>query len=91
MRPWYDTGYRNLGILRKVTECFPESGSVTAKSFEIQGLNTITVSGTTRDNASLLRVLEELRKRREVEGLKVDQLRGKMFSFTFRWNANPGT
>lgn len=93
-RSWYDTGFRNLTILRRVTECFPENGSVTAKSFEIQGVRpTVTVSGTARDNAALLRTLDELRKSREVQGLQIEQIRGKVpaqFTFTFRWNANPG-
>jgi hypothetical protein len=92
-RPWYDTAYRNLSIMKKVTECFPESGSVTAKSFEIQGLNTVTISGIARDNAALLRVHDELRKKPEVQGLKLEQIRGKspsQFTLIFRWNANPG-
>jgi hypothetical protein len=100
-RPWYDAGYRNLTILKRVTECFPESGSVTAKSFEIHAPNPatmsgspVTVSGTARDNAALLRTLDELRKTPQVQGLKIEQIRGKVpaqFTFTFRWNANPGT
>lgn len=77
-RPWYDTGYRNLTILKRVTECFPDNGSVTAKSVEIQGVNSVTVSGTARDNAALLRTLDALRKTREVQGLKVEQIRGKV-------------
>lgn len=92
-RPWYDTGYRNLTIMKKVTECFPDNGSVTAKSVEIHAPNTVSVSGTARDNAALLRTLDELRKTREVEGLKIEQIRGKapaqQFTFTFRWNPNP--
>lgn len=93
-RPWYDSGYRNLTILKRVTECFPETGSVTAKSFEIHGLVNVSVSGIARDNAALLRTLDELRKAREVQALKIEQIRGKVpaqFTFTFRWNANPGS
>ena len=36
-RPWYDTSFHSLSILRSVTESFPDNGSVTAKSFEIHG------------------------------------------------------
>ncbi|MDO8542644.1 MAG: hypothetical protein Q7S40_19565 [Opitutaceae bacterium] len=94
-RPWYDTGFRNLSILKRVTECFPENGSVTAKSFEIHGATPlVTVSGVARDNAALLRTLDELRKTREVQALKIEQIRGKVpaqFTFTFRWNSNPGS
>lgn len=76
-----------------MTECFPENGSVTARSFEVHGtVPTVTVTGTARDNAALLRTLDELRKTREVQGLKIEQIRGKVpaqFTFTFRWNTNP--
>jgi hypothetical protein len=93
-RPWYDTGFRNLSILKRVTECFPEHGAVTAKSFEIHGLiPTVSVSGVARDNAALLRTLDELRQSREVQSLKIEQIRGKVpaqFTFTFRWAPHTG-
>jgi hypothetical protein len=91
-RPWYDEGFRNLSILRRVTEAFPDNGNVTAKSVEIHGTTNIivSVSGTARDSAALLTTTDELRKAREVQGLKIEQIRGKVpaqFTFTFRWNA----
>ncbi|MES2696169.1 MAG: hypothetical protein V4773_22040 [Verrucomicrobiota bacterium] len=92
-RPFYDVGYRNLTILKRVTECFPESGTVTAKSLEIRGTSLVSISGTARDNAALLRTLDEVRKVREVQNLKIEQIRGKapaqQFTFTFRWNSSP--
>jgi hypothetical protein len=95
-KPWYDTTHRSLTIMMRVTECFPDNGSVTAKSFEVHGnANTIvSISGTARDNASLLRVQEQLRKAKEVQGLKIEQIRGKtplQFTLTFRWKTNPDT
>ena len=96
-RPWFDEGFRNLSILRRVTEAFPDSGNVTAKSVEIHGTTVISVSvsGTARDNAALLLTTDELRKAREVQALKIEQIRGKapaQFTFTFRWNtAAPGS
>jgi hypothetical protein len=92
-RPWYsDT--RSLIILLRVSECFPENGSVTAKSFEVHGTTTsiVSISGTARDNASLLRVQEQLRNAKEVQGLKIEQIRGKtpmQFTLTFRWKPSP--
>ena len=82
-----------------MTECFPENGSVTAKTFELHGNAAITsgaardnvvvtISGTARDNASLLRVQELLRSAKEVQGLKIEQIRAKnpmQFTLTFRW------
>ncbi len=93
-RPWYDASFRNLTIMKRVIECFPDNGSVTAKSFEIHGVQSISVAGTARDNASLLRTLDQLRQMKEVQGLKIEQIRGKtpaQFTFTFRWIGNTGT
>lgn len=93
-RPWYDTSFRNLTIMKRVVECFPDNGSVTAKSVEIHGVANISVTGTARDNASLLRTLDQLRQAKEIKGLKIEQIRGKtpaQFTFTFRWSGNPGT
>jgi hypothetical protein len=96
-RPWYDESYRSLTILNRVTECFPENGSVTARSVEIRGsgVQTVSISGTARDNTSLLRTLDQLRKIKEVKAVKIDQITGKApaqkFTFTFRWVGNTGT
>jgi PAS domain-containing protein len=95
-RPWYDESFRNLTILSRVTECFPDNGSVTARSVEIHGITsqTVSISGTARDNASLLRTLDQLRKVKEVQAVKVEQIRGKVpaqFTFTFRWKGNTGS
>jgi hypothetical protein len=89
--PWYDTHFRSLSIMKRVTECFPENGSVTAKTFEVHGNAIVTISGTARDNASLLRVQELLRSAKEVQGLKIEQIRAKnpmQFTLTFRWIGN---
>jgi hypothetical protein len=93
-RPWYDTSFRNLSIMKRVVECFPENGSVTAKTFEIHGPMNVSVSGSARDNASLLRTLDLLRQAREIQGVKIEQIRGKtpaQFTFTFRWIGASGT
>jgi hypothetical protein len=89
-RPWFDESFRTLSILRKLTEAFPADGVVTAKTFEIRDLSSVTCSGTARDNESFLKMLEQLRNTKEVAQLKVDNLRGSgraplQFSFNFRW------
>jgi hypothetical protein len=99
-RPWYDTSYRNLSIMRRVTESFPDNGNVTAKTVEIRMTGsvpqtcTVTVTGTARDNASLLKTLDQLRQSREVGGLKVEQIRATtpaQFTFSFHWNSTSGS
>ena len=65
-----------------------------AKSFEIHAPANVSVTGTARDNASLLRTLDQLRQAKEVQGLKIEQIRGKtpaQFTFTFRWVGTSGT
>ena len=62
-RPWYDNSVRGLTILKSLTEKFPEDGSVTAKTVEIQDLNTVTCTGIARDCQALLKTVERLRTR----------------------------
>jgi hypothetical protein len=93
-RPWYDTSFRNLTIMKRIIECLPDNGSVTARSVEIHGPASVSVTGTARDNASLLRTLDQLRQAKEIQGLKIEQIRGKtpaQFTFTFRWVGTSGT
>lgn len=88
-RAWYDESFRTLNILRRLTEAFPEDGAVSAKAVEIRPNTGVTCSGTARDNAALLRVLDKLRATPEVRGLKVEQIRGNapmQFTVNFQWS-----
>jgi Tfp pilus assembly protein PilN len=87
-RPWYDTTFRSLAILRQLTLAFPEDGSVTAKTIEIRDGNEINLTGTARDNAALLAMQARLRAADGVSEVKVDQIRGKapiQFTFDFQF------
>jgi Tfp pilus assembly protein PilN len=87
-RPWYDDSFRNLSILRRVTEAFPEDGVVSAKTLEIRERSSVTCSGVARDNQAFLKMLDQLRATREVVDLKVDSVRGKtplQFTVNFHW------
>lgn len=91
-RPWFDPNVTSLHILQRVTEAFPEEGSVTAKTVEIRNQNAVNVSGVTRDHAALLQTLDQLRKSEEIAGVKVDTIRGKtpmQFTFNFQWEGRP--
>ena len=59
-RPWFDDSYRSLSILRQVTTAFPEDGVVTAKLVEVREGNVVSCFGTARDNAALLKMMEQL-------------------------------
>jgi hypothetical protein len=92
-RPWFDRSFPSLSVLRELTLAFPEDGVVSAKTVEIRDANTVTCSGTARDNAVLLRTLTQLRGTSGVTGLKVDQIRGKapmQFTFDFQWGEGGG-
>jgi hypothetical protein len=86
-RPWFDDSFRCLSILQRLTEAFPERGSVTAKSIEIRP-GTVVCSGTALDNQALLQTLDRLRASHGVGSVQVDQIRGKaplQFTFNFQW------
>jgi hypothetical protein len=88
-RPWYDDGVRGLSILSQLTSAFPETGIVSAKTVEIRDLNSITCSGVTQDQQSLLRTLEALRKQPNIANVKDVTIRGNKpplnFTFNFQW------
>ena len=88
-RPWYDTSFPNLSILRQLTLAFPEDGTVTAKTIEIRDGNTISCSGTAHDMAALLSMQKQLAATPGVTGLHFEQGRGKtpvQFVLSFHFN-----
>jgi hypothetical protein len=89
-RPWFDDSVRGLAILRRLTEAFPEDGSVTAKTVEIRDLATVSCTGVARDYASLLRTVAQLRSAHQIPDVNLGQTRGQppsiQFSFSFVWN-----
>ncbi len=92
-RPWDNSSFTTLTILRQLTTAFPEDGVVTAKSIEIHNGNQVTCSGIASDTGALLRMLGQLQATNGITGVTVEQLRGKsplQFTFDFQWNANGG-
>lgn len=87
-RPWFDDSVRHLSILKRLTEVFPEDGSITAKNIEVRDGFLVTCTGTTRDADVLYKMLDRLRATQNVSEVTVDQLRGeasRQFSFNFHW------
>ncbi len=92
-RPWFDDGFPNLSILRRVTEAFPVDGVVSAKSLEIRERSTVTCSGIARDNQAFLKMRDQLQAIKEVGSVQVDQVRGRtplQFTLNFRWGQGGG-
>jgi len=94
-RPWYDGSFRELSILRSLTQAFPEDGAVSAKQIEIRDPNkpgelpVITCTGTARDRTALLRVKDKLSAARNVINVHTQQERGTSpmeFTFNFQWS-----
>jgi hypothetical protein len=87
-RPWYDTSFRALTILKQVTVAFPEDGSVTAKTIEIHDGTTVNCSGTARDNQALIAMQSKLQALPGVSNFHWGQVRGKapmQFSVEFQY------
>jgi hypothetical protein len=97
-RSWYDASYRELSILRRLTEAFPEDGTVSAKQIVIRDANkpgeslTVTCSGTTRSRTALARVKEKLRGGGNVKEIEDGPERGTSpieFEFKLTWSEAP--
>ena len=89
-RPWFNTTFPNLAILRQVSLAFPEDGAVTAKNITIRDGNQVTCSGTARDNSAVLAVEAKLIAVPGVTGVHREQSRGNkppiQFVFSFKFN-----
>jgi len=89
-RPWQNDNLRGMQILRRLTECFPEDGSVTAKVLDIRDPGVVTCTGTARDYQALLKTVERLRGVPQIPDVNLGQTRGQspalQFSFNFVWN-----
>jgi hypothetical protein len=87
--PWYDETYPGLAILRQLTLAFPEDGSVTAKTIEVRDGNTVSCSGSARDESALVAVQAKLQAVKGVSDLHMGLIRGtspKQFTFDFKYN-----
>jgi hypothetical protein len=88
-RPWYDESVRGLTILKRLTEKFPEDGSVTAKTVEIRDLGAVTCTGLARNYQALLKTVERLRTVPQIPDVNLGPTRGQppalQFTFNFQW------
>jgi hypothetical protein len=81
---------RALTLLRRMTEAFPQTGDVTAKTIEIRDLKTVTCTGTARSYQALLETIRKLREQPERPDVSQGPTRGQapalQFTFTCIWN-----
>jgi hypothetical protein len=85
-RPWSDDSIRGLTILKQITSAFPDDGAVTAKTLEIQDLNTVICSGSARSMQSLVFMQGQLQKTPGIAGVKITQIRGRSPQLQFILN-----
>jgi hypothetical protein len=87
-RPWSDDSFRDLQILLKLKDAFPDDGSVSAKTVEIRDLSAGTCSGTARDNDSFAQLHAKLgNDTNEITDLHAE-VRGQkptQFTLNFQW------
>ncbi|HEY6228150.1 MAG TPA: hypothetical protein VI282_13600, partial [Verrucomicrobiae bacterium] len=87
-RPWFDESMPSLSILKRVTEAFPQEGTVWTKTVEIRNQSTVICTGTARNNDALMKTLDQLRASSDVSNVSVDSVRGTaplQFTFNFQW------
>jgi Tfp pilus assembly PilM family ATPase len=87
-RPWYDESARSLSVLRRLTEAFPEDGTVSAKMVEFRQPAKVTCSGTARDNEAFLKMRDRLSAAPEITSVH-GETRGASpveFTLSFNWS-----
>jgi hypothetical protein len=87
-RPWFDSSYKCLRILKTLTEAFPEEGSVWLKSLEIRDLATVTCTGSAQNAEAFAALRARLGKIDKITKVSVDSLRGQnpmQFTIILEW------
>ena len=91
-RPWFDESFRGLRILRELTQAFPDTGVVTAKTVEIRDLSPVTCSGVD-DRQAVLNVMDKLGVAEGVTDLNPESIHGQspgvQFTLTFQFEGAP--
>ncbi len=91
--PWFDERFTGLRILRELTQAFPETGVVTAKTVEIRDLSLVSCSGVAYDRQSVLNVMDKLGAVEGITDLNPESIRGQspavQFTLTFQFEGAP--
>jgi Tfp pilus assembly protein PilN len=86
-RPWFEPAPQALAVLESIAGAFPEQGDVWAKSITIADSGKVACSGFARSQSALNALLDQLRARKDVSGVQVQQVRGDnpvQFTLTFK-------
>jgi hypothetical protein len=89
-RPWFDDSIQTLSVARKLTEAFPEEGTVWTKSISIKkDLTEVTCTGYAKSDREWLDVLDKIRATKGIGEVQVTQIQGDSplrFTFNFQWD-----
>jgi len=88
-RPWFDESFHSMTVIKKITEAFPQDGSVTAKSLELRGNSIVTCTAIASDSPSSIKLLDKLRAIKGVAKVNLEQSRGLppniLITFNLQW------
>ena len=89
-RPWFDTSFRCLTILKDLTAAFPEDGSLTAKTVEIRDMNAVSCAGNAQNYGAVAKTIHDLGTVKGVTNFNY-QIRGKSpMQFTLDYHLEGG-
>lgn len=87
-RPWFDDSVRHLSILKRLTEVFPEDGTITAKNIEVRDGFLVDLHGDDQGRRSFIQDAGPASLHPECERGDGGPTRGeasRQFSFNFHW------
>jgi len=90
-RPWFDSSVPSLTTARAITRAFPDTGGIWLKQLNIRNDSKVMATGSSRDQNSLLAILDKLRITSGISNLELKSQQGSdpiFFSFEFDWNSS---
>jgi hypothetical protein len=88
-RPWYDESVRTLSVMKKLTEAFPQDGTVSLKTLEMRDSARVVCSGTALTRPLLDAALDKMRlQSNHLAGVRLEMTRGSgpvEFTFNLQW------
>jgi len=88
-QPWFDSSVPSLTTARAITKAFPETGDIWLKQLDIKDAAKVLATGSSRDQNTLVAILDKLRKTSGISDLELKSQQGSdpiYFSFEFDWN-----
>ena len=75
LRPWFSRGPDLLSLVKRLTEAFPETGTVWATKLEVAGFTNVTIVGKASNRKAWLAMQTRLRNTPGIEKFRTTQTR----------------